>query len=73
MTNTENKFEYNGLIYIAVGESSCRLCGFNEGNKCSAPDFPTVPSCDHLGRADNRSVCFVLSDIDNKGKTNEPI
>ena len=26
MTNTENKFKYSGLIYIAVEESSCRLC-----------------------------------------------
>ena len=68
MTNTENKFEYDGLIYIAVEESSCRLCDFNDENKCSAPDVATVPSCDRGGRADNRSVCFVLSDIDNKGK-----
>ena len=68
MTNTENKFEYGGLIYIAVEESSCFLCDFSEGRKCSAPDVPTVPSCDRGGRADNRSVCFVLSDIDNKGK-----
>ena len=68
MTNTENKFEYNGLIYIAVEESSCRLCDFSEGNKCSAPDAPTVPVCDTGGRIDRRSVCFVRSDIDNKGK-----
>ena len=68
MKNTENKFEYNGLIYIAVEEESCRLCDFNDKNKCSAPDVPTAPSCDRGGRADNRSVCFVLSDIDNKGK-----
>ena len=68
MINTENKFEYNGLIYIAVEESSCRLCDFNDENKCSAPDAPVAPSCDRDGRTDNRSVCFVLSDIDNKGK-----
>ena len=66
MINTEDKFEYNGMIYIAVEESSCRLCDFNEGNKCSAPDAPTIPVCD--GRTDKRSVCFVLSDIDNEGK-----
>ena len=68
MINTENKFEYGGLIYIAVEESSCRLCDFNDENKCSAQDVPVVPSCDRGGRTDNRSVCFVLSDIDNKGK-----
>ena len=68
MTNTENKFEYNGLIYIAVEELSCRLCDFNECNKCSAPDVPAIPACDYGGRYDRRSVCFVLSDIDNKGK-----
>ena len=68
MINTENKFKYSGLIYIAVEESSCRLCFFNERNKCSAPDAPTVPVCDIEGREDGRSVCFVLSDIDNKGK-----
>ena len=68
MINTENKFEYNGLIYIAVEESSCRLCDFNDENKCSAPDVAAVPSCDRGGRTDNCSVCFVLSDIDNKGK-----
>ena len=68
MINTENKFEYDGLIYIAVEESSCRLCDFNDENKCSAQDVAAVPSCDRGGRADNRSVCFVLSDIDNKGK-----
>ena len=28
MTNTENKFEYNGLIYIAVEADSCKLCAF---------------------------------------------
>ena len=70
MINTENKFEYNGLIYIAVEESSCscRLCDFNDENKCSAPDAPVAPPCDSYGRTDNRSVCFVLSDIDNEGK-----
>ena len=68
MTNTENKFEYNGLVYIAVEESSCRLCWFGEGNKCSAPYVPAVPACGQGGRVDRRSVCFVLSDIDNKGK-----
>ena len=68
MENTENKFEYNGLIYIAVEESSCRLCDFNEENKCSAPDVPAVPSCSSFGGNTYKSVCFVLSDIDNKGK-----
>ena len=68
MKNTENKFEYNGLIYIAVEESSCRLCYFNNENKCSAPDVPTVPSCSSFGENTYKSVCFVLSDIDNKGK-----
>ena len=68
MINTENKFEYNGLIYIAVEADGCRGCDFNDENKCSAQDVPVVPSCYCWGRADNRSVCFVLSDIDNKGK-----
>ena len=68
MTNTENKFEYGGLIYIAVEESSCRLCDFNDENKCSAPNDDVIPPCDLVNRADNRTVCFVLSDIDNKGK-----
>ena len=68
MKNTENRFEYNGLIYISVEESSCRLCDFNDENKCSAPDVDDIPPCARVGRADNRSVCFVLSDIDNKGK-----
>ena len=68
MTNTENKFEYNGLIYIAVEESSCRLCWFSKGNKCSAPKTPIVPSCSGFGENSDKSVCFVLSDTDNKGK-----
>ena len=30
MTNTENKFEYNGLIYIAVESEGCRGCDFDD-------------------------------------------
>lgn len=68
MINTENKFECGGLIYIAVEESSCRLCDFNDENKCFAPNDDVIPPCDRGNRADNRTVCFVLSDIDNEGK-----
>ena len=65
MINTENKFEYNGLIYIAVEEESCRLCDFYDENGCSV-SIVDVPSCSPH-RQDGRSVCFVLSDIDNEG------
>ena len=71
MTNTENKFEYNGLIYIAVEESSCRSCNFNDGDNietCGCTlDFAS-PWCCGEDRQDGRDVIFVLSDIDNKGK-----
>ena len=30
MTNTENKFEYDGLIYIAVESEGCRGCDFDD-------------------------------------------
>ena len=68
MTNTENKFEYCGLIYIAVEAEGCKLCDFDEEGKCSAMESINVPLCDARGRIDKRNVVFVLSDIDNKGK-----
>ena len=67
MTNTENKFEYNGLIYIAVEEEGCKLCAFNSKQACIYP-LLNIPYCSNEERADKRNVVFVLSDIDNKGK-----
>lgn len=68
MINTENKFEYNGLIYIAVEEESCRLCDFRIKKHGCKVQFDNVPACRKEERKDNKSVVFVLSDIDNKGK-----
>ena len=63
MENTENKFKYNGLWYVADG---CRNCAFSDGKKCFAND-ETVPACNEFERKDNRSVIFVESDADNFG------
>ena len=67
MTNNENKFEYNGLIYIAVEAEGCKLCAFNSKQACISP-LLNIPYCSNEERADKRNVVFVLSDIDNKGK-----
>lgn len=69
MENTENRFKYNGLWYIAVEEDSCRCCAFGEcQEKCAAPDpeYSEVPPCG-ANRKDNRNVIFVKSDADNFG------
>ena len=69
MTNTENKFEYEGLIYIAVEADGCKLCEFHyRKNACRVAAYAHVPPCRKEERKDNKSVVFVLSDIDNKGK-----
>jgi len=68
MTNTENKFEYNGLIYIAVEADGCKLCDFRIKKHGCKVQFDNVPACRKEERKDNKSVVFVLSDIDNKGK-----
>ena len=68
MTNTENKFEYNGLIYIAVEADGCNLCDFRIKKYGCKVQFDNVPACRKEERKDNKSVVFVLSDIDNKGK-----
>ena len=68
MTNTENKFEYNGLIYIAVEQDGCKLCDFSVRKRGCKVQFESVPACRKEERKDNKSVVFVLSDIDNKGK-----
>ena len=71
MTNTENKFEYNGLIYIAVEADGCKLCEFDDRDNiesvgCKLDD--AAPCCGGDLRVDGRDVVFVLSDIDNEGK-----
>ena len=66
-TNTENKFEYNSLIYIAVEGDGCKLCYFNSKSGCKVP-LSNIPYCSNEERADKRSVVFVLSDIDNEGE-----
>ena len=66
MKNTENKFKYNGLWYIAVEQEGCRNCAFSDGKKCSADD-DIMPACSEFDRKDNRSVIFVESDADNFG------
>ena len=71
MTNTENKFEYDGLIYIAVESEGCRGCDFDDRDNiesvgCKLDD--ASPCCGWDLRVDGRDVVFVLSDIDNKGK-----
>lgn len=68
MINTENKFEYNGLIYIAVEQDGCKLCDFSFRKRGCKVQFESVPPCRKEERKDNKSVVFVLSDIDNKGK-----
>ena len=68
MINTENKFEYNGLIYIAVEADGCRGCDFRIKKHGCKVQFDNVPACRKGERKDNKSVVFVLSDIDNKGK-----
>ena len=67
MTNTENKFEYNGLIYISVEADGCNLCDFNSKSGCRIT-MSDVPYCSKKERIDKRNVVFVLSDIDNEGK-----
>jgi hypothetical protein len=73
MENTENKFKYNGLWYIAVEQSGCRNCAFNTDNprscKLDAIDAIGIelPGCSKIDRRDKRNVIFVESDIDNKG------
>ena len=71
MINTENKFEYNGLIYIAVEADGCRGCDFSFRKRrkrgCKVK-FESVPPCRKEERKDNKNVVFVLSDIDNEGK-----
>ena len=66
MENTENKFNYNGLWYVAVEQDGCRNCAFSDGKKCFAND-ETVPACNEFERKDNRNVIFVESDADNFG------
>ena len=71
MINTENKFEYNGLIYIAVEADGCRGCDFDDRDNiesagCKLDAAAQCCSWDLLG--DGRDVVFVLSYIDNKGK-----
>jgi len=68
MENTENKFEYNGLIYIAVEQEGCRNCDFSNNKKCTAND-EFVPACNFMEREDVKDVIFVQSDIDNKGQS----
>lgn len=68
MTNTENKFEYDGLTYIAVEADGCKLCDFRIKKHGCKVQFDNVPACRKEERKDNKSVVFVLSDIDNKGK-----
>ena len=73
MENTENKFNYSGVWYIAVEEESCRCCAFVRHDKrCEIDvnypdDNERIPMCDKHGRKDNRSVIFVESDADNFG------
>jgi len=66
MENTEKRFQYEGVWFIAVKEESCRCCAFSDGKKCSAND-EIVPACNEFKRKDRLSVIFVESDIDNKG------
>ena len=68
MINTENKFEYGGLIYIAVEADGCKLCDFSFRKRGCKVQFESVPPCRKEERKDNKSVVFVLRDIDNKGK-----
>ena len=67
MENTENKFKYNGVWYIAVEEESCRCCAFKTGRSGCIVKFESIPACRKEERKDNRSVIFVRSDVDNLG------
>ena len=64
MENTENKFNYNDVWYIAVEEESCRGCAFERRGECKAPNM--AQPCGSK-RKDNRSVIFVESSADNFG------
>ena len=70
MENTENKFNHNGLWYIAVEQDGCRNCEFNV-NKPTRCNLDLVEDmnigCSRFYRKDNRSVIFVESDADNLG------
>ena len=71
MQNTENKFNHNGLWYIAVEQDGCRNCEFDTGKNshvCKLDLIPNLcPGCSKCDRQDNRSVIFVESDVDNLG------
>lgn len=69
MNNTENRFKYEVVWFVAVEQEGCRGCAFGESQeKCIAPDpeYSDVPPCG-ASRKDNRSVIFIESDADNKG------
>ena len=69
MENTENKFKYNGLWYIAIEQEGCRNCAFREWRHCTSPDphDGKVPHCAGINRNDMKDVIFVESDADNYG------
>ena len=71
MQNTENKFNHNGLWYIAVEQDGCRNCDFDTGQDshvCKLDSIPnSFPCCSKCDRQDNRNVIFVESDADNLG------
>ena len=51
METTENKFNYNGVYYIAVEEKSCRGCAFvRHDRRCVIDtdyldDYDCIPCC----------------------------
>ena len=72
MQNTENKFNHDGLWYVAVEKprnpqsaliDECDGCAFEFYDT----DCGNTPNCYQEGRQDNRNVIFVRSDVDNLG------
>lgn len=70
MENTENRFKYEGVWYIAVETDGCRNCAFNI-NKPTRCNIDLVEDlnigCSRFYRKDNRNVIFVESDAYNQG------
>ena len=65
MQNTENKFKYDGAIYVAseIAVISCRGCSFEYDDMGCGK----AQSCHADERQDNRNVIFIESDADNFG------
>lgn len=57
----ENKFEFDGKIYVSVEDEKgvCIGCSFDMGHECGLDDEDGIPSCTSSFRTDGREVIFV--------------